>query len=237
MKRAMSSVWAMLVAAMGGLVPGVSGAAVLAASGDVRSISGGWYVGSTGSGVFETSAPFSLPARATISALEFGFSVRPGETPYYIEWRVGTGAFGVEFADFAENWSRGPASATEDFVGSWVNQYGVQFDVYDMTIDVSHRDLLLDAGDYWLTLRRAIACNSFCQTAWTGAGQGNVASTRFVNNANQVENLQSIGAQNFVIHGELGQSNAPEPSTLALVGSVLLLAVRVSSARRRRIDA
>jgi hypothetical protein len=158
---------------------------------------------------------FTLAANSTITGVQFGSWVFAGDTPIAVDWSISASdpfygstflAYGI--ADLAN---------TLQFGGVWSGQY----DVY--TSSFSTGNVQLDAGTYWLLLWDATTKHgSGYPVYWDQNGGLSLAD----------QGGMRIPSESFQILGTPGTAT-PEPSSLALFGSGILL---LAGALRRKLS-
>ena len=92
---------------------------------------------------FSTANSFTVSSQSTISGVNFGDWVSPGDTPTQVEYLITTQAFG------GSTLIDQTATLASTYVGT--NAYG--FDLYSSAFTIS--GLALSAGTYWLQLQNA----------------------------------------------------------------------------------
>ena len=165
----------------------------------------GLYGGNAVSDTFTLSGPW------TILSVTFGEWVDPGLTPQTVDWEIGSSAFGSDLG------SATSVSLTSSLFCSHTGCGDGTYDVYASSFTL---DLQLAAGTYWLTL----------QNATTSAGLVFWDQNDGPSQA-QITCCGSVGtnSNSFEVDGTV-----PEPGSIVLGASGLLLLLAAGLRRRRR---
>ncbi len=195
---------------------------VLYSNGPVNGTLNAWSTSFTG---YVTADSFTLSSNSTLTGVaDIGFWVFLGDTPLSEDWSIwsaaGPGGGGTELY--------GPTTASLINTFDFANEYDI-FDVY--TSSFSLPSIALDAGTYWLQLGNGTTFLG-SMLAWdqnngpTGNGTGSQAWTSgegFITAASD----PCVGApasgycsESFEI---VGTSSIPEPSSVYMLGSLLVL--------------
>jgi hypothetical protein len=146
------------------------------------------------------SDSFTLSSTATLSEAQIGLWLLPGDTASNVDWSLGTTPFG-------SNEGSGTAA---DLTGTFQYNNVDGFDIYESTFSLD--GTALPAGTYYLTLQNLVV--SFGDNGYWDENDG---PSLAYDNAPPY-GVSQIGSESFQIY-------APEPSTLALLGSGLLILV------------
>jgi hypothetical protein len=146
---------------------------------------------------FNVSNSFTLTNPSNLTGAQLGLWAYPGDTPSDVDWSIGSteGA-----SDLASGTGAGLSS-----VFQFNNGYG--FSIYESSFSFNE---LLGAGTYWLTIQNGVSDGDLVY--WD---ENDGPSTAFQNGAN-------TQGQSFQVYGTSAPS-VPEPSSLALLGSGVLL--------------
>jgi hypothetical protein len=159
---------------------------------------------------FAVTDSFELATNSTVTGVNFGAWAFGGDTPLSVDWIISTSnAF-----DGSTSVGSGTASLTNAF--QVTNGYG--YNVYQSNFSVGSRQL--NAGTYWLQLQNAVTTNAY-PLYWD---ENDGLSLAYENTIGQLGSGSDPpgGSESFQILGAVGTAT-PEPSSLALFGSGILL--------------
>jgi len=183
--------------------------AILYLDGPVEGTQAGWGIYS---GTNETSDTFTVGAGSTITGVTFGEWVGTAGTPTTLNWAIGSTSFSNNSGS-----GTGVTVTSALFCSASASCGGNLHNVYTSSFTLN---LTLAAGTYWLTLSNAATSNG-SQAFWDqtigGASQASTSGT------------SSIPAESFSIQG-----TTPEPGSLGLCASGLVLALAAGLRHRRR---
>ena len=176
---------------------------------------------------YSVSDQFILGSSDTITGVNFGAWLDPGDTFESVTWTISSGDLGTGTVDGSGTASVSLDSSVTPFVG----YYG--FDVASETFSIS--DLDLGAGTYFLTLDDA-AVNDGDAAYWDmndvqdvsyDSSTGNNASNCNAGQGYNTDDGSYTGncAEAFQILGTSTTTSAPEPGTLSLFGGGMLALV------------
>jgi hypothetical protein len=167
---------------------------------------------------FAVSDSFTLTSTSTITSIDFGAWVFPGDSFTSVDWSIG-----------ANNpFTGATTTAATTNVFDFTNGFG--YDVY--TESFSTGSLTLGPGTYYLTLENAVTAGG--QNAYWDQNNGpSVAFDNALGNLNGYD-LPGNDSETFDINGTSGGPVVPEPSSLLLMGSGL---VTFAGMMRRKLKA
>jgi hypothetical protein len=157
---------------------------------------------------FSVSNSFTLTNASSLTGVQLGLWSRPGDVPTSVDWSIGT-----------EEESSDLASGTDASLSS-VFQFtnGYHFDIYESSFSLEE---MLGPGTYWLTIQNGVSGRGGDLVYWD---QDDDSSTAF-QDGQDIKDICATGAtcsESFQIFGTPA-STVPEPSSMALMGSGLLM--------------
>ena len=210
MKKAALAV--LFLALVGAVASAPASAGTLYSNGPVNGTFVGWTINSG----YSVSDSFTLTSTSTITGVDFGGWVFPGDSFTSVDWSIGTTAFGG---------TASTASTTNSF-----DFNNGSYDVY--TESFSTGSLTLGPGTYYLTLENAVTAGGN-YAYWDINNGPSVAYESSIGNVNGYLEPGS-NSDSFDIYGTSGGPVVPEPSSLLLMGSGL---VSFAGMMRRKLKA
>jgi hypothetical protein len=158
---------------------------------------------------FSVSNSFTLTNASSLTSVQLGLWAEPGDVPTSVDWSIGTAE---ESSDLTSG-----TDASLSSVFQFTNDYG--FDIYESSFSLGE---LLGPGTYWLTIQNGVSGGGGDPVYWD---QNDDSSTAFQNGQN-TKDICATGAtcsESFQVFGTPPSSSVPEPSSMALMGSGLLM--------------
>jgi hypothetical protein len=182
------------------------------------------------------SDSFTLTGTSTLTGVNLGIWVHPGDTPSYLKWRItdsvpdpGLGAIGTT-ADLTNTlW----CSAGSSGCASAYDVYASSFSLaVPLPAEGTEAGLVLGPGTYYLTLDFGVSA-AFDSLFWDTNDGPSVAFRNGVNVANYLGAYPGSNSDSFQILGDgPSPTGTPEPASTAMLISGLAL---VAGLARRRI--
>jgi hypothetical protein len=160
------------------------------------------------------SDSFTIAAPTVVTGANFGTWNLLGDDISAVDWAIGTAAFGSGSGS-------GTATVSDTLLGA--NLYGLN--IYSNSI--AFAGILLDPGIYYLTLQNAVVASGD-PVFWDENDGGAVTAAYSHWAGDPPATTTPIGAESFQILGDVG---TPEPGSLVLFGSGMLL---LAGALRRK---
>jgi hypothetical protein len=199
--------WFCTAALMCLLLSAPASAGVLYDNGAVSGSSGGFQINS----IYIVANSFTLSSNSTLTGVNFGLWATPTDTPFSVDWTIWSAA-GPGGGGTALN---GPTTAALTNTFLFVNANN--FSVYSSSFSLP--SIALGASTYWLQIMNASTARGDTSFAFFW-DQNNGRSQAWGNTF-----ASPIPSESFQIIGTTdGGNSVPEPSSMALLGPVLLLA-------------
>ena len=143
----------------------------------------------------------------------------PGDTPKTVDWSITS----------LENGGTLLGSGTADLTSQFLFTNGLGYDIFKETASVVDASIFLGSGTYWLNLQNATTQNG--NTLYWDENSGVGCMSPGCPSEASSNELGTIPSESFDIFGPAGNGTTPEPGSVVLLGSGMLV---LAQAMRRK---